>query len=131
MNPQPGLPQVVSALAEGRPESEQVMMTHLLATLEVGDQPNQGHSNPGLVSTNKQNTIHPSGGERQTTDMRQEHNFPSEAAERAYKDGRKRGKEAFLDGTARPSYGDQWWLKGWQEAYDEGVELRSRQQAQA
>ena len=58
--------------------------------------------------------------------MRQEHNFPSEAAERAYKDGRKRGKEALLDGQAKPSYGDQWWLKGWQEAYDEGVELLSR-----
>ena len=125
MNP-PTLPQVVSALAAGRPESEQVMMTHLLATLEVGDQPNQGHSNPGLVSTNKQNTIHPSGGERQTTDMRQEHNFPNERAQKAYKAGRKAGTEAFLDKQPKPAAGESWWLKGWQEAYDEGVELVSR-----
>ena len=61
---EPTLPQVVAALAEGRNEYERLMMNCLLA-LEVGDQPNQGHSNPGLVSSNKQNTIHRQGGERQ------------------------------------------------------------------
>ena len=61
--------------------------------------------------------------------MRQEHNFPSEAAQRAYRDGRKRGTEALLDGADKPAHGDQWWLLGWQEAYDEGVELISRSQA--
>ena len=53
MNP-PTLPQAVSALAEDQPESEQIAMAHLLATLEVGDQPAGVIVNPGLVSTTNQ-----------------------------------------------------------------------------
>ena len=113
----PRLPQVVSALAVGRPENEQAVMNFLLQ--DVSTRP------AGLGAANTSNRRE-SG---RKASMRQEHNFPSEAAERAYKDGRKRGKEAFIDKQPKPSYGDPWWLIGWQEGYDEGVELVSRQQA--
>ena len=116
MNP-PNLPQAVSALAEGRPEDEQQVMGFLLQDVST---------RPDTAGAANASNSRESGGK---ATMKQTHNFPSEGAERAYRDGRKRGKEAFLDGTAKPSYGDRWWLLGWQEAYDEGVELRSRQQA--
>ena len=115
---EPTLPQVVSALAEGRPEDEQAVMNFLLQ--DVSTRP------AGQGAANTSNS-HPGGGRKAT--MRPEHNFPDERAERAYKTGRKAGKEAFLDKQPKPSYGDPWWLTGWQEAYDEGVELVSRQQA--
>ena len=116
----PLLPEVVAALAASRNEYERLMMDCLLQ--DVSTQPDR------LDAANASNRH--SGSGRKAT-MRPEHNFPDKRAERAFKAGRKAGKKAFLDKLPKPSTGEFWWLKGWQDAYDEGVELVSRKNRQA